>query len=449
MRQNQDEFQAAWARTVITPPPGVSLAGYFEPRPNRGVLDELYARVCLFRQGEEIGGILELDLLYAPRWLCDAVRERLARRGHDGLARNLLICAPHTHTAPDPFPAENPLRKHAHQFIVEQAAAAVATAMHRFVPAGVETGTVINNPFAFNRRYWMRDGRVVTNPGKRNPEIVRPEGTVDRTIHFLRIQQFGRVAVVIANIVNHTDTIGGDLVSADWPGFLERRIQTALGRQCLVLPLVGPAGNINHFDVTSDQDQTCYAEARRIGEGYAEIILRAFDRARPLTPDFRTAVAELTLQKRRIPPEEIRAARQLLATSRESGAALTSEDLARGSPAVLRYFARSLLRFAETEAGKSVTVPLTGLRLGAEAAVVSLPGEPFTEIGLAIREQSPFPATLIASNANAQVGYIPLDESFDHGGYEPLPVPHGGVAKGSARACIETATALLRKLAGT
>ncbi len=441
------DCHVGFARTVITPPPGVSLAGYFAPRHNRGVLDDLYARVCLFRRNAEIGGIVQLDLLKTWSWMTRAIRGRLDQHGHGDLARNLLVCATHSHTAPDTGPARDERHQHALDFIVDQAVAAVETALERFVSTKIKAGTIINNPFAFNRRYWMKDGRVVTNPGKLNPDIVRPEGGVDRTIHFVRFQQFGRIAAVLVNIVNHTDTIGGDLVSADWPGFLERRIQTVLGYQCPVITLVGASGNINHFDVTSNQEQTSYVEARRIGEGYGEIILRSFDDIEPIAADFRAGAADLTLRKRDISPEDIQQARRTLAEADDSGDALTSEDLARGAPAVLRYFAEQLLRFAEAEAGRTEVYPVTVLRLGKDLAVMSLPGEPFTEIGMAIREQSPFARTMIASNANGAAGYIPLDDCFEHGGYEPLPVCGGGMGKGSARACIDAAVTALRSVA--
>jgi len=441
-------FEVGFARAIITPPPGVALAGYFAPRYNRGLLDDLHVRVCLFRQGDATGGIVQLDLLEATLWMTHAIRERVAAAGHAALAERLLICATHTHTGPEPREARDDLHQHALDFIVDQAAAAVLTAARRFAPAVVRAGTVINNPFAFNRRYWMQDGTVVTNPGKLNPGIVRPEGPVDRTVHFVRFEQFGRPAGMLVNLSNHTDTIGGDLVSADWPGFLERRIQNAVGAQIPVITLIAPSGNINHFDVTSNQNQICYDEARRIGEGYGDIVLRSFDDAEAIEAvDFRAGTCSLELRKRNVSQEEIEEARRILAETEERGSALTSEDLARGAPAVLRHFARQLLRFAENEAGRTEMYPVVALRLGLDLGVVSLPGEPFAEIGIAIRRESPFVRTLIATNADGYAGYIVPDECFERGGYEQRPVCGGGMGKGSAEACARTALRALQAVA--
>jgi hypothetical protein len=86
-----------------------------------------------------------------------------------------------------------------------------------------------HNPFAFSRRYFMTNGSVVTNPGKLNPDVVRPEGIVDREIGVLAIRQRSGIVGLLANICNHADTVSGSRISADWPGFMERRLRELLG----------------------------------------------------------------------------------------------------------------------------------------------------------------------------------------------------------------------------
>jgi hypothetical protein len=428
------ELHVGLARSLITPPPGVALAGYFSPRYNRGVHDDLYVRVCLFRQGELTTGIVQFDLLELPLAFYETLRTRL-NTVSAGLGDRLILAATHTHTGPEMRAARDATHEHALAFIVDQTEAAVRTALWRFVPVELHAVSVINNPLAYNRRYWMADGRVVTNPGKLNPGIVRPEGPVDREVHVLLLMAGEFPAGMIVNLANHTDTIGDDRVSADWPGFLERALQAALGCQIPVLTLVAPAGNINHFDVSSGQGQTCYEEARRIGEGYADIILRALDEAEPVPPaPLAFSCETFTLHKRTIPAAELRRAKALLAKSKATEGVFTSEDLARGAAPVLRFFAEQLVTFAQRESGKTLTFPTMALRLGKDVAIAGLPGEPFAEIGMGIRQQSPFGRTLLASLASGYAGYIVMDECFERGGYEQLPVEDGGGAKGSAQA---------------
>lgn len=51
-----------------------------------------------------------------------------------------------------------------------------------------------------------------------------------------------------------------------------------------------------------------------------------------------------------------------------------------------------------------------------EAIIVGWPGEIFLELGLALRQASPFPATFVASFANHNVGYIPTPEAYESQG---------------------------------
>ena len=57
------------------------------------------------------------------------------------------------------------------------------------------------------------------------------------------------------------------------------------------------------------------------------------------------------------------------------------------------------------------------LRIG-EDAIVGLPGEPFVELGLAIKLASPARRTLIAHCTSQYVGYIPSAEALKRGGHE-------------------------------
>jgi len=433
-------YQVGFGRAIVTPQRGIPLSGYFAPRFNRGVRDHLHVRACLFRQGATTAGIVQMDVLEVTAELISSIRAGLRDAGAD-YADELIVCATHTHTGPDLCRHLNDTDPAAFAAmsanLVRQSMHAVQWAERNLAPAELFGATVVNNPFAFNRRYWMKDGALITNPGKLNPDIDRPEGPVDREIGVLKIVQDGETAGFLTNIVNHTDTIGDDLVSADWPGFLERALQRRCDRQAPVITLVGASGNINHFDVTSEQSQTWHGEARRIGEGYADIVWQALPQAEKVAGPLEVKVVTFPLRKRPISPEELAGARQLLADTEGLDGVTTSEDLAKGSPVALRYFAKELLQYAENEGGTVAEFPLTCIRFGRDLAIVSLPGEPFTEIGLALKRQSPFGKTFVVSNANGYAGYLPLQECFARGGYEPLPVRFGGAEKGMAESLIE------------
>ena len=437
-------FLAGFAREVITPPVGLPLAGYFSPRPNKGALDDLHVKVLLFSDGRTICGVLSLDVCMVGDRLLQRIHEELENQGA-AFHRNLIIAATHTHTAPyttDLFGTE------ADRGFVESVAVRCGEAVKRAVadlaPAELYAGHADDNPFAFCRRFHMKAGKVVTNPGKLNRDIVRPEGEVDRRVGVLRVDRCGRTLAVVANICNHTDTVDGDWVSADWPGRMEAALRRQTGHDVHVLTLIAPAGNMNHLDVSAAENQSSYAEAVRIGDGYAAIVARVMGAARRIEPaPLCVTRAELRIRAREIPAEEIAAAKAVLAeTGAADGGRMTSEELAQGSGAVRRFFATELLAFAANEAGKTRLFETTCLKFGGDAAIISLPGEPFAEIGMRIRERSPFPETLVASLSQGSCGYVPLKECFPRGGYETLPVRGGGAGPDTARLLVETAVSL-------
>jgi len=58
---------------------------------------------------------------------------------------------------------------------------------------------------------------------------------------------------------------------------------------------------------------------------------------------------------------------------------------------------------------------LTAIAVG-DAVFAGIPGEPFTDIGRAIKEQSSYAVTLPTCNTNGKEGYYPTD--FTEGSYE-------------------------------
>jgi hypothetical protein len=98
----------------------------------------------------------------------------------------------------------------------------------------------------------------------------------------------------------------------------------------------------------------------------------------------------------------------------------------------------------------SVAGAISALRIG-DAAIVTGPGEVFTEIGLAVKERSPADVTFYAGYSNGCVSYLPTASEYPLGGYEPgygnktygLPVQ---VAPDADRILVETGVRLVRSL---
>jgi hypothetical protein len=204
--------------------------------------------------------------------------------------------------------------------------------------------------------------------------------------------------------------------------------------------------SVNHFDVFSEDPQSSYAEAERIGTGYARIIHKMLPSLVAIKPGLLSIRnCRFRFKKRIVSQGEIKEARRILhATCRsESGKPLTSGDLAKGHETVLRLSAKRLLCFAARESGRIVGFPLVALRFGRQAGIVLLPGEPFTEIGLEIKRRSLLKPTFVVTLANGSCGYVPNPECFGRGGYETRPDAHAGASSETAVRMIQSASGLL------
>jgi len=420
------------ARRIITPQVPVSLAGYFNVRMWNKVLDDLEVHAVVFRKEKAYFGILQCDLVAVPLSVCDLIFSQLRKKGITLFDRgNLMICATHTHTGPEIRPGKRGGNPDYIPFLAERAAEAVEEALAGLKPGELFHTAVSDSRFLFNRRFWMKNGSVVTNPGRKNPEILRPEGDIDPEIPMLGVRCGDRWELLIASIVNHADTIGGNGVSADWHGFFRRAVERSLGDGCMAVALTGAAGNINHFDLNSEHCQTCYEEATRIGNGYAETVLKAVPGVLPVESGaFQILSGEVGTLPHEISAEEIREARAVIEKypdeDVDAGADMTSEDLAKGVPAVLKYFASVLLGQAENHEVQHLY--LNGVLFGKTLALVSLPAEPFTEIGLYLRKEIFRGITcLVSEQANGTGslnncgGYIPNSWNYGRGGYETTP----------------------------
>ena len=81
-----------------------------------------------------------------------------------------------------------------------------------------------------------------------------------------------------------------------------------------------------------------------------------------------------------------------------------------------------------------------------DTAFVSAPGEFFVELGMEIKEKSPFERTFVVELANDCVGYIPTRAAFKEGGYETLNARSSKVAAEAGELIVENALNMLETL---
>lgn len=464
---------AGVARADITPPVGIAQLNWgSQTHVEAAGVDPMgmTATALVISDGKQKFAIVAIDALGLEG--LEEARERAAAK--TGIpAAHIHLAASHTHAGPQisrvrgpagtDYDSLEPMFRAHQRVVVDKIAGAIFEAGRRLRPVhlyGMHGIGSIN----INRRV-RASGELPAAVGR------NPEGFVDRDLAVVRIDDAGgRPYAVLVNFACHGTVMGfeNELISPDWVGAMRRTVETALpGALCLFFQ--GAAGNQGPMEgFTGD-----LAVAHRLGtilgleaaalawcvdtvrreprlEGFVE---SAAYQARqpwrvvgPRDGTLRFAAASVKVPRRRYTAEDIG---EMEARVREAEARL---DAAKRSAdawrvhqahARLRRVSELLNKWRLPPDPAPITVELQALRIG-EVALVAMPGEPFAEIGAAVKKGSPFPVTLFCGYwSGAGGGYMPVAEEYRFGGYEVEITPYGPEA---AEQIIAEAARLLRLL---
>jgi neutral ceramidase len=440
---NGGDLRAGAAVVVINPEPGTPLAGYYNPRAAEGVHDDLHAKALVLEKDGVRVALVACDLLTLPRSVVEESR-RMIETGTGIAGGNVMISATHSHTGPivpmgsTRDPSEGGAMAKVNQYaqtLPQLIARCVGEANGKLTAVKLYAGHGREEHLSFNRRYFMKDGTVGWNPGKLNPQIERPAGPIDPDVPVLYAESLdGKPVATYVNFAMHLDTVGGLQLSADYPATIAELLGRVRGPEMVTVFTTGTCGDINHVDVSTKDPQHGPAEAARIGTILAGEVIKTYARMDALAPEaLRVKSAMVTLALPDVSGADLEQARK------------TAVKFGKDAPKFLeRVNAYKVLDVAARQ-GKPLEVEVQVIALGDELAWVSMPGEIFVELGLAVKKESPFRNTVIAELANGSVGYIPTRRAYAEGNYEPVSAR---CAAGSGEALVETALKLLRELHG-
>jgi hypothetical protein len=434
------ELRAGAAAVNITPPLGVGMAGYYHKRAAEAVHDDLFAKALVLEAGDSRAAIVTLDLISTPLWLVEDARREIER--DPGIPPGaVMISATHAHTGPvlagrgprdEILGADSDPSRRYSAGLPSKIAEAVRKAWAARVPVTVSSASGRESSIAFNRRYHMKDGTVGWNPGKLNPNTIRPAGPIDPEIPLVLLSDAKKkpVAVCVSYAV-HLDNVGGLEISADLPATVSRLLAEAMGPGLVTLYQTGCCGDVNHIDVNWGEPQKGHGNAARMGTILAAEILRTLPGLKAAEPGALRARREIVpLPLPAVTPEDVEKAKEVRDRVKAGKAPKFMEQVE----------AFRVLDVAARE-GKPLEAEVQVISLGREIAWVALPGEIFVELGLAIKHDSPFPRTLIAELANGSVGYVPTKRAYAQGNYE---VVSARCAEGSGELLAAAAARLLK-----
>lgn len=420
-------LRAGAAHEDITPERGV--LNWVTGKPYGDVLDRLNVHALVLDDGRSKAVVIRWDLVDVSESARDEVRKALGR-ALGVAADNILVNASHNHSAPwtpvygdnhrgkerdtwwalRHMPAQNdhpPFKRW-----MDRLLAATVTAARRAAasaqPVTLWIGRISVAEFMFNRRprapaWGVADARqpaaVNYNSPDWNPEVLQAGasfGPMDRTLALVSLRGSDQRPVVsLFHAACHAVSIypSNPAISADWPGPAGHALASALGGEAMYLQ--GCAGDINPW--------------RRGAPAVAE-----------MAAGFAAKAGIAARYSVKLAPSAVRGGRVTIQLP------LTPAAKARLG--------------ADTVAAEIQVITCGPL------ALVALPGEPMTELGLAIREKSPFPQTLVLGYSNGNgAHYVGMPGEKARGGYE------AGVAGAGTDECgplmVEAAAGLLRQLA--
>jgi hypothetical protein len=148
----------------------------------------------------------------------------------------------------------------------------------------------------------------------------------------------------------------------------------------------------------------------------------------PRDSTLRFASKVIDLPRRTYTAAEIAGMEERIADAKQRAAAAANESdpwKRHQAGARLRRFENLLAGWKEPPNPTPVRVEVQLLRIGS-VAIMAMPGEPFAEIGAALKKASPFEYTMFCGySTGAGGGYMPVREEYEFGGYETEQTPYG------------------------
>ena len=441
------------ASVDITPPLTIPYLGYV-PRQTyfEGVHDPLRAKAIVADDGACRIAIVVGDsigwsrkIMGPDRDFIAEVRDRIHRRCGI-LPDHVMIAATHAHSTPETVNIrrllDHPGVAEWLEVLADQLASAVVMADRDRGPARLKHAVGRADGIGWSRRIVGKDGKLYQWANRPSDDQIADWGAQDPDVTVLFFERLDRrPGTVLTHFTCHPVTVQVQpLVSADFPGAAMAFVEQANVGCAHSLYLQGAAGSINPVRA----DSRDFENVRRYGQILAgEVVkqlgvLSALDY--PVSPSVVRAASEtIVVPSRELPPlgpieEEHRRGEEAIRN------ATTEEERMKAARTLLRV-TEQLERVRRGDA--PVEAEIQAIRIG-DVALVGIPGEPFAELGLALKQSDH--RVLCVGYANDYLGYIAPPAAFEQGGYEVSLGTWSIVGPAAFDRMVETGKSLIEKL---
>ena len=451
-------LKAGAGRADITPAMGIQLAGDIgRHRPTEEIRDHIFANALVLECGRERFCLISADLLAATNEWADHIRRKAAKLCGTSADRVVFHVVQNHATPtighcftqnkrslmPPEYPWLNGGDDRYNEPCVKACLAAVDKAVSNLEPVTLKVGRGMDGRVAFNRRHVMRDGTARSHIVACDPELLHVEGPADPEVGVATfVNSAGKT---IAALLHHTchpcHGYPHRYVIGDWPGAWGELMRQREGSQCVPLVINGCCGNIhhcNHIDPVVNYNTDYHDMAAKL----METTVRVLGQMKPVeNPVFGFASEKVALPLRKLTAKVIREAQDLLNRHPEP----QWGDASKTSVYWDWVYAVTILDLKKTQ-DRSMTqdYEIQALRIG-DLAVLTVMGEPFVEVQLAIKLASPVKYTFVAHLCNGYAGYVPTRRAFKGGGYETKTCNGSKWAESALERIEKAAVGLLKK----
>ncbi|MCE5252159.1 neutral/alkaline non-lysosomal ceramidase N-terminal domain-containing protein [bacterium] len=446
--------------TIITPAGPFQMDGFARSQVSTGVHDDLYARSLVIEDSKGTAIVMmTVALVAVPREDFAVIRQGITDK--TGIPpNNIMISATHTHSGPrlrqgNVSVAGAVLSSSAeqsresievyHKLLIDRCIESAVTAWENRVPGriGVASTTVLE--LGRNRRTLLYGG-------------LHP----DPEVGLIKIEDAaGKLLGIAFNYGCHPSTLDwkNTLFTEDWPYFAIRGIKKTFGEQVWAAFFQSCAGDIgvgyspelSAVGVDMPVRNYWYAEVK--GNQMAAAVRKALP-AIVTDGDIGLAAACGTFEyplREEYPvaldkaKRDADSATKILAELEKKTELAGTRIIDEAKVAVFQTTQRlnSAKRFYEPNRPASRTIEHQCFRIG-DAIFVSVPDEVFSEIGVAIKEQSAFEKTFVIALTNGYRGYLPSAREFIEGDYE---VDGSVYSPKAEKVCIEACLDMIGRVA--
>ncbi|MCX7427866.1 MAG: hypothetical protein NTW96_19835 [Planctomycetia bacterium] len=401
------------------------IAGGIDPWYAHGQEGKLRATaVVLQKAGDPPVAVVSCDVLFVCRDFVDPALAEIEKTC--GIpAANVLVHATHTHHAP------SVTRVHGY----DRCQAFADRLQHGIVEAvGKAKGALADTTFAFklaeertvgqNSRLLLKDGTTYWI-GSRD-DVVGPTGPFDPDLPvFVFRSPAGKLQALLFGHSTHSiGSLKAGVRSPSFYGMAAQDLESQLGGT--VAFLEGASGSTHNLNLAPD------VMFQRIRAA----VSAAMDAAEP------RQVLKLASLKREF-TFKVRAFDE--AAEEKAVAEYCTKKLGGNAEPVVAVFRQMRKELAPNQ-GKDRATWLQVVAIG-DMAIVGVPAEFFTKLGMDIKRQSPFKNTVVAELSNDWIGYVGDRDSHKLGGYQFWMGHHSYAEPGTGERIVAQALDMLRELA--